>query len=315
MSFRTSAMTFFAISIIVHGAFVLAMAVPDNAPSAAGPPPALTAHGNSFADMVQGSEAATPDTSSPSEVTDQADATPVPSVSPTLVAVDIENVDAGLKLQPEELSEMLADVAATSVAAIVPAAPAEVTAIQPTEITSVQPQVIEALPDVEVNEVTSDTVRPPRRPANLGQTPPSPPPRQTQQARQAPAAPQGNANQDARRGTVATTQNAGQATQSGQGQQADQAAVAAARQAAANYGNVVMRAISRTRRERTRSRGIAVVSFRVGSSGQLASIGIAQSSGDASLDQVAVNHVRRAAPFPAPPQGAQTSFSIQFQGQ
>lgn len=314
MNFRTSVTAFFAVSVIVHGAFILAMALPDNSPSAAGPPPALTAQGNSFADMVQGSEASEPDTSMPSEVTEQADAAPAPSAPPTATASVVESVDAGLQLQPEELSEMLADVAATSVAQIAQVVPTPTAAIQPTEITSVQPQLIEALPDVEVNEVTSDTVRPPRRPANLGQTPPPPPPRQTQQARQAPAAPQGNANQDTRRGTVATTQDTGQATQSGQGQQVDQAAVAAARQAAANYGNAVMRRISRTRRENTRSRGVAVVSFRVGASGQLASVGIGQSSGDAELDRIAVNHVRRAAPFPAPPAGAQTSFSIQFQG-
>lgn len=314
MKFRTSVIAFLAISIIVHGAFVLAMALPDNTPSAAGPPPALTAQGNSFADMVQGSEASEPDTSTPSEVTDQIDAAPAPSATPRATASDAETADAGLQLQPEELNETAVDVAATSIASMAPVAAAPVAAIQPTEIASVQPQVIEALPDVEVNDVTSDTVRPTRRPANLGQTPPPPPPPQTQQARQTPAALQGNANQDTRRGTVATTQNTGQATQSGQGQQVDQAAVAAARQAAANYGNVVMRQISRTRRENTRSRGVAVVSFRVGASGQLASVGIGQSSGDADLDRIAVNHVHRAAPFPAPPAGAQTSFSIQFQG-
>ncbi|MCF2905400.1 TonB family protein [Octadecabacter sp. CECT 8868] len=314
MNVRASAVAFFAVSVMVHGAFVLAMAVPDNSPSEAGPPPALMAQGNSFADMVQGIETSEPDTSEPSKVTDQADAAPAPSVAPTPTRSNVDVADPGLQLQPEELSEMLADVAAVSVAEIAPVSPAPVSAIQPTEITSVQPQVIEALPDVEVNEVTSDTVRPPRRPANLGQTPPPPPPRATQQVRQTPAAPQGNANQDARRGTVASTQSTGQATQSGQGQQVDQAAVAAARQAAANYGNVVMRRISRTRRENTRSRGVAVVSFRVGASGQLASVGIGRSSGDAELDRIAINHVRRAAPFPAPPAGAQTSFSIQFQG-
>ncbi|AKS46345.1 outer membrane transport energization protein TonB [Octadecabacter temperatus] len=314
MNVRASVVAFLAVSAVAHGALVWAMALPENAPSAAGPPPALTAQGNSFADMVQGVEASEPDTSAPSEITDQADASPTPLPTPTATTAEVETADAGLQLQPEELSEMLADVAAVPEAAIASVAPAPVVAVQPTEIARVQPQVIEALPDVVVNDVTSNTVRPPRRPANLGQTPPPPPPRQTQQARQTPAAPQGNSNQDTRRGTQTTAPPTAQATPSGQGQQVDQAAVAAARQAAANYGNVVMRRISRTRRENTRSRGVAVVSFRVGASGQLASVGIGQSSGDAELDRIAVNHVRRAAPFPAPPSGAQTSFSIQFQG-
>jgi protein TonB len=312
MNVRASVVAFLAVSAVAHGAFVLAMAVPDTAPSAAGPPPALMAQGNSFADMVQGVEASEPDTSTPSEVTDQADASAAPSPTPTATAALVEIADAGVQLQPEELSEMRPDIAATPEAAIASVAPAPAAAVQPSEIASVQPHVIEALPDIVVNEVTSSTVRPPRRPANLGQPPP--PPRQTQQARQTPAAPQGNSTQDTRRGTETTAPPRAQATQSGQGQQVDQSAVAAARQAAANYGNVVMRRISRTRRENTRSRGVAVVSFRVGASGQLASVGIGQSSGDAELDRIAVNHVRRAAPFPAPPAGAQTSFSIQFQG-
>jgi protein TonB len=312
MNVRMPVIAFLANSLMVHSAFVLAMAVPDNSLSAAGPPPALTAQGNSFADMVQGSEASVLDTSTPSEVTDQTVTVPTPSASQTPTAVSIESVDVGLQLLPEELSEILADVAASSVAAIVPIMPEEAVAIQPTEITSVQTQILEALPEVEVGKATSDTVRPQRRSANLGQTPP--PPRQTQQAQQAPSASQGNADQDARRGANTTAQNTRQATQSGQGQQVDQVAVAAARQAAADYGNVVMRRISRTRRVNIRSRGVAVVSFRVGALGQLTVVQVGQSSGDMELDRIAINHVRRAAPFPAPPAGAQTSFSIQFQG-
>lgn len=314
MTFRGSVFVFLAVSAALHGAFVLAMMVPDNSLAAAGPPPALVAQGNSFADMVQGSEAAEPDTAEPTEVTDQTDAAPTPSINAAEPPAEAEAAETGVALQPNELSAGPADVLATTTQALVPAKPTQAAPIQPAEVASAQPQLIEALPDVEVNEATSDTVRPPRRPANLGQTPPPPPPRQTQQAQRAPAAPQGNSNQDTRRGTQTTQPARAQATQTGQGQQVDQAAVAAARQAAANYGNVVMRRISRTRRESTRARGVAVVSFRIAASGQLASVGIGRSSGNADLDSIAVNHVRRAAPFPAPPAGAQTSFSIQFEG-
>lgn len=88
----------------------------------------------------------------------------------------------------------------------------------------------------------------------------------------------------------------------------------AQRQAAANYGNEVMRRIQRTRQERAPARGVAVVAFRIAASGQLAAVSIAQSSGNAELDAIALNHIRRAAPFPPPPQGARTSFSVQIGG-
>lgn len=312
MKVRASIAGFLGASVLVHGAFVHALAVPDNSLSAAGPPPALVAQGTSFADMIEGTPEQVPDRVEPSEINEQADQASAPAAAPSAPPELAETPQAGVQLEQAELSETPADILAiTAVPELMAIAP-----VAPSVSASAQPQVIEALPDVQINEVAPDTVRPPRRPANLGEAPPPPPPppRQTQQARQTPAPSQGNAPQDARRGTVAQTQNTGQTTQSGQGQQVDQAAMQAARQAAANYGNVVMRAISRTRRENTRARGTAVVSFRVGASGQLSSVGIAQSSGDATLDQIAVNHVRRAAPFPAPPVGAQTSFSIQFQG-
>lgn len=62
-------------------------------------------------------------------------------------------------------------------------------------------------------------------------------------------------------------------------------------------------------------RGTAVVSFGVTSSGGLAFASIARSSGNASLDRLAVSAVRSSAPFPTPPAGAtpaQFRFSIPF---
>jgi protein TonB len=317
MSKRLSFVTFLGASFVIHGALIQALSMPDNRLTAAGPPPALVAQGNSFADMVEGAKASKPDTVTPSEVDDVAEQatldqpTPQPRVEPT------EHSEAGVQLHAEALqntpADMLATTAAPLLTAVSPAAPVAIMTLQPAVIANAAPEVIEALPEVQVNDVTATTVRPPTRPVNLGKAPPPPPTRATPTS-QVSAAPQGNATQSTRRGAATATSNSGQQAQTGQGQQVDQAAVAAARQAAANYGNDVMRRISRTRRENTRSRGIAVVSFRVAGSGQLSSVGIAQSSGDAGLDQIAVNHVRRSAPFPAPPEGARTSFSIQFQG-
>jgi len=295
MNVRLTIFGFVAVSFIIHGAVVLAMSVPDMSLSAASPPPAMVSQGNSFANLAQGAQPSSPDVTPPTEVVDQAETSPSP------------------------LQQTPADIAATAtvltLTATQPVEPAQVTATQPAQIAAAQPQTLEALPDVEVRDVTADTVRPPGRPANLGEAPP--PPQQTQQARQTPPTPQGNSNENTRRGAATASQNTGQAAQSGQGQQVDQAAVAAARQATANYGNVVVRRIQRTRRENYRGRGRgreATVGFGIETSGQLAWVRIESSSGDAELDELAVRHIRRAAPFPALPAGAGRVYSWVFEG-
>jgi protein TonB len=62
-------------------------------------------------------------------------------------------------------------------------------------------------------------------------------------------------------------------------------------------------------------RGTAFVSFGLTTSGGLAFASVSRSSGNATLDQLAVSAVRRSAPFPSPPAGAtsaQLRFSIPF---
>jgi len=319
MNVRLTIFGFVAVSFIIHGAVVLAMSVPDMSLSAASPPPAMVSQGNSFANLAQGAQSSSPDVTPPTEVVDQAETSPSPTAAAAVTPSQIETASAGVQLQPEELQQTPADIAATAtvltLTATQPVEPAQVTATQPAQIAAAQPQTLEALPDVEVRDVTADTIRPPGRPANLGEAPP--PPQQTQQARQTPPTPQGNSNENTRRGAATASQNTGQAAQSGQGQQVDQAAVAAARQAAANYGNVVVRRIQRTRRENYRGRGRgreATVGFGIETSGQLAWVRIESSSGDAELDELAVRHIRRAAPFPAPPAGAGGGYSWVFEG-
>ena len=56
-------------------------------------------------------------------------------------------------------------------------------------------------------------------------------------------------------------------------------------------------------------RGVAMVTFTLGSSGQVVSAALTRSAGDATLDADAVATVRRASPFPAPPPGAPRRFT------
>lgn len=56
-------------------------------------------------------------------------------------------------------------------------------------------------------------------------------------------------------------------------------------------------------------KGQAVVAFTIDDHGNIASIGIAVSSRNPAVDEAALDLIRRAAPFPPPPPGAQRSFS------
>lgn len=84
--------------------------------------------------------------------------------------------------------------------------------------------------------------------------------------------------------------------------------------AAARYGDLVMRQIARSPRVRAPERGVVTVGFEIGADGGLLRVAVVESSGSAALDQVAVDHIRRAAPFPPPPEGARTRFGFEFEG-
>jgi protein TonB len=61
-----------------------------------------------------------------------------------------------------------------------------------------------------------------------------------------------------------------------------------------------------------RGGGSAVVAFAIGPAGGITGLRIARSSGKPSLDQAAIATVRSAAPFPPPPVGVNSAFSIQI---
>jgi protein TonB len=65
-----------------------------------------------------------------------------------------------------------------------------------------------------------------------------------------------------------------------------------------------------TARQR-QAKGIAIIRFALDESGQLTSVSLLRSSGEADLDAESVALVNRAAPFPPPPPGAQDSFAIE----
>jgi len=124
-------------------------------------------------------------------------------------------------------------------------------------------------------------------------------------------APQGNSNRNNTKGATSGTRKTAAAQSQGHKQKSSSQSGNAA---ASNYPGVVMKRISRVRKPRVNSRGTAVVSFAITSSGALARVSVANSSGSAPLDRAAMNVIRKAAPFPAPPSGAQRQFSIRIKG-
>ncbi|APG49068.1 outer membrane transport energization protein TonB (plasmid) [Phaeobacter porticola] len=84
--------------------------------------------------------------------------------------------------------------------------------------------------------------------------------------------------------------------------------------AADNYRGQVLRRIQRAKRQRVNIRGTAVVRFAISASGSIASVTISASSGSAKLDAIALAQVRRAGPFPPPPAGARTRYTVKIKG-
>ena len=123
-------------------------------------------------------------------------------------------------------------------------------------------------------------------------------------------APQGNATRTARAGnpngsvTASATRQSSGATRS----------TTAGNAAASNYPGLVMQRISRVRKPRVGASGTATVRFSVSPSGGLANVSVARSSGSPRLDRAALQVIRRAAPFPKTPPGAQRSFQIRIEG-
>lgn len=189
-----------------------------------------------------------------------------------------------------------------------PSQSTEIAALAPAQIT----ETVEAEP--EERPVPIPVARPPRPEdaRNLAETKArdvkkkAPPKKQVAKKAVVQSA-RGNASRDARAGNASgrTTQKA----KTG-GSQKDGKARTAGNANASNYPGKVYSKIRRTRQQRAGGAGVARVRFSISSSGRLSSIRLAASSGSAAIDKVALDHVRRSAPFPPPPAGAQRSFVI-----
>lgn len=88
--------------------------------------------------------------------------------------------------------------------------------------------------------------------------------------------------------------------------------VSASSGSALNYAATVRARVAGRKPSGRGRRGTVVVSFGVTRSGGLSYASVARSSGDPGLDSSVLSAVRSAAPFPAPPPGAQLRFAMPF---
>jgi periplasmic protein TonB len=279
-------------SVALHLAAFAAFAPDTGVQIAGGGEAAPAALGTGFADFAQGTlaaerpEATQPQTPPPRQPTPATPAAPVTStpLSP-LAALRAEDALLPLAPQPEAAAEP------DSLSPADPVLPPD--AAQPADAPAIRPE-----PD-QTGTAPPISPRPPARPEV------------TVRADPAPAAPgqAGNAPQAMQRGAPQGT-DTGTATTA----PAPLSAPAPGNAAVANYPGAVMERLQRVRRGRSPVRGTVTVVFSVAPTGGLASLGVARSSSYPELDEMALDHVRRAAPFPAPPAGAQRDFRFEFEG-
>jgi protein TonB len=270
-----------AASLAVHGA-LLARILPSSGGTETPPGVAeVSMLGQSFEDLVAGGVA----TAAPpaNAIRPAQPAPPLAAIAPT---------------PPVAAVEPTTSVAPSVIPTTIPAAP--VTAPRSTPaVTAAVPERIAARNAPVAQRPTEATPRPQARP-----------PRPEPAPAAAPPPSQGNSDRTAAEGT-AEGRTGGTASQ--QQGDTDAAPGPSARQIA-RYPQQVNRHLSRLRRPNSSVTGAAVVGFTIAPSGGLASVGIVRSSGDAAFDELALRHIRGAVPFPPPPEGAQTRYSVAVRG-
>ena len=200
-----------------------------------------------------------------------------------------------VETQPEPLPEVLPDV--TELAEAPPPEPR----------TAETPEVTEVLEAEAEPTLAESSKRPMLRDPQL-ETPVRPDPKPAPKPKPKVAQKQGNTQQKIEATAGASDGKAtAQATTKGQGGGKTREAGNAR---ASNYPGQVYRKLSRVRKPKVRGRGSVTVRFSVTGSGGLGGLSVARSSGSAEIDQAALSMVRRAAPFPNPPSGAQRDFRI-----
>ncbi|RUM07508.1 energy transducer TonB family protein [Rhizobium chutanense] len=265
-------------------------------------------------DTIQPTETASlqPETIQPTEVSPVETQDPVQQVpAPEVTRVSPEAVAA---VEPEVLvSEVPAEIAIEQpMSTVIPEAqkpadevPAEVQPSETPPVAATQPKEVKPVETAEVPEpeVRQEIVTPKPKPKAAVQEKPKQvekkrPPKKTSGS-------QGEAQQDSVRGVTEGNPSA-QSDRNSRGVSNNDGVGSAA---FANYDGKVRSRIRRAMRSPRDAKGTVVVTFSVNGSGGLTSVRVVSGSGVAEIDQLAVNAVRRAAPFGPTPGGNGRNFT------
>ena len=294
------------LSVIVHVGAIAAMTGGQDI-AIAGAVPAPARLGNSFQDIVAGSAVSAPVSTLKG---------PVPAVEAAVLAPILPSPATRLT-RSLITDDVVSD--ATTLTAVIPLTlsgrtiPATIAPQNPLVPVAPVPttQTITGVEPVNASAASAETTRPRPRPVPQEGVPA---PRPQQQAgesvadRSAHAATAPGAAETERRGVSEGTETGVSDDAGGNTGTAKDAGNADA----SNYPGQVMRKINRTRKPHVGVQGTAIVGFEIASDGNLVGVHILQSSGESGIDQAALDHLRRAAPFPAPPSGAQRRFQVEY---
>ncbi|MEQ8903129.1 MAG: TonB family protein [Roseovarius sp.] len=315
------------VALVLHGAGLWVSDSAEKIEIAGGAGAVEAALGSSFADMAAGvaqpvSEATVTPNRQAEDGVDPAE--PVETRRPETPQAAARAPAETAETPPPDKAALPADTVAAARVTPTPSPPAAAVPVRPSAALPVQrpatptretserassaPQeVIEAQPEAGLQVSRRPQARPRAIEETAARQSPEPERRETRsRSRQG-----NNASRDAITGSAAGRESAAAARQ---GRDTSRQSSAQGNAAASNYPGEVMRHLARVPRPRAASRGAALVRFSIGAGGRLASVGIARSSGSSRLDRAALTVVERAAPFPAPPRGAQTSFSVRIEG-
>ncbi|ANP37445.1 hypothetical protein JL2886_02556 [Phaeobacter gallaeciensis] len=323
---RLAALLALTMAAVAHAGAVV---FTDTAPvEQAGGETALAAEGSAFANLAVGVEAPqpaavmpeqpraaqqTPEAAQPVETPQVQRQAQSPMLEPVFVPVVTAAQTPGIEVTPPQVQSdpipLKAVTPTPPTTALPPTQPAVQQAAKPMEAVEQEPVEQAEAPQSPMEQAppVEQSLKPRSRPLRPPQMAKAEPVRTPPEPTTPSAQPRGNAN--ATRGVAegAAKQPGGQSRQAG-GKARQQGNAAAS-----NYPGQILRRIERAKR-RANVRGEAVVSFRIAPSGALAQVAIARSSGSGRLDDIALAQVRRAAPFPPPPAGARTSFTVRIKG-
>lgn len=252
----------------------------------------MAALGSSFENLVAAGDRLSP-------VEQQTEAMPVeppvplPTVTPS-VTEQATQVPQNIPVNPAPSPNALAP----EIAAIAPLPPQDIIEARPDEPILPMPRA-RPFRQIEVDRAEAEQRRKAEKAAERER-------RRAEQRQRARGSDRSRSNRNARAGRADGRAEGRRAN----ARQGSRRARQAGNAAASNYPGRVYAKIRRTRQKPVGGSGTVRVRFSISASGGLASVSIAGSSGSGAINRAAIDHIRRAAPFPAPPPGARRRFVI-----